>query len=504
MHRPPPPTMGGRVHPSAPETRVIRRVLLLAGLLLTSVVSARAQDALAPALIASPDPATLRHALVELATRASVADSVVAAEAWALTGQSYHRAGKADSAISSWQRSIEIRAASGAMDALIDGLYERRGTDDVAAGRALVMRRFQMLLLDAGEFDQANTQGRLSWGLFLSGRADSAKKSFARSRRLLDQGNPMAWVWRRRIAVTAQAAGDQELALEMCKDLVVRSMLQDQEALRLLHDVLGGSQADERYAPFLRAEVVHAQRADIEQLAAIHARRVALSGIDGFPVSTVLFDTPRPARRAVIAIATSTEEYARFDSLAAALGRAGWALAVMDARGSGGSLARECPSPESWSGREETMESATAGDVRRAFSAVAHEAKLDSTAYVVLGSIGTASIAVEAAVLDRRVRALVLLSPMPPRVELGRMAARLERGRVPTFIETAPADVGAADVGAALYGFVDPKLSRLVDSESTGRGPMVFRFDGTAGPRLTSWLLERFPPKTATRPAPPR
>jgi hypothetical protein len=79
------------------------------------------------------------------------------------------------------------------------------------------------------------------------------------------------------------------------------------------------------------------------------------------------------------------------------------------------------------------------------------------------------------------------------------MAARLASRKLPTFFETAPSDVGAAELAAELYDSVDSRTSRLVDSEATGRGPMVFRFDGTAMPRLTSWLGERFPARVAPR-----
>ncbi len=483
---------------------MIRRLSLVVSLCLLSVAPAGAQDKLTPLLLGAPDPVRTRAALLGFAAAVPPSDSADAGEAWRLAALSYHRAGMADSAIVCGRRAVETHATGEAVDALIDALQERRGADDLPLASALVQKRFRMMRFDAGPFDQANTQGRLAWSLFLDGKADSAHKDFKRARRLLDADNPMVWIWRRRVAMTAHAAGDRDQALEMCKGLAVRSWLQDRDALMLMHDVLGGDQGDARYAPFLRSELVHAQQADQARLDEVGARRITTTGIDGFPIATALYPTNARTRRLVIAIETETEELAHYDSLASALRGAGWALAVMDARGSGRSVAPACPTPESWSGREDAIESAVAGDVRYAFLAVARDAKLDTTAYVVMGSRGTAGIAVEAATLDPRAGAAVLLSPLPPPVELGRVWARLKSRGLATFIQTAPSDIGAPDVGAQLYDALDPKTSRLVDSEATGRGPMVFRFDGTAGPRLVSWLAERFPSKPAPRPAAPR
>jgi len=138
------------------------------------------------------------------------------------------------------------------------------------------------------------------------------------------------------------------------------------------------------------------------------------------------------------------------------------------------------------------------------FDAVAKDLGADTTGYVVLATLTGSGIAVEAATLDHRVRALVLASPEPPRVELGRMAARLQKTRPPVFLETTPSEPTGVDMAARLYDFVDPKVSRLVDSEQAGDDVSIFVMDTGALPRLTGWLSESWAAKSAPRPAPRR
>jgi hypothetical protein len=371
----------------------------------------------------------------------------------------------------------------------------------VARARALLVRRADLLRFDAGLWDLTNTQGRNAWALYLAGNADSANKLFVRQRRLDDDANPMYWVWRRRMAVVANAAGDHERALDLAKQLCVRSLLQDRDATRLLHEVLGSSQADEHYAPFIRSELVHAMQAEAAALEEIHARRVSAAGADSFPLSTVLFDPPAHARHVVLAIGRPGYDLTSYDSLAAGFARAGYAFAVLDPRGSGRSLAASCATPESWDGREAALEHATAGDVRRAFGAIAKEISADTTGYVVLAALENSGIAVEAAALDHRVRAVVLASPAPPRVEMGRVAARLRKIGTPVFLQTTPSETAGVEAAAQLYDFVDPKTSRIVDSEQAGDDLAVFVMDTAALPRLTAWLTESWSVRSASRPA---
>ena len=472
-------------------------------LVLTLAGPARADD-LTRVLLHAPDPAAVRHDLAAFARSRSPADSVAAGTAWALVASSYHRAGLADSAIVCGERAVARHADGEALEALIDAYCVRGGAGDVTRARELLDRRARLLRFDAGLWDVANTGGRVAWALFLAGNADSAHRLFTHQRRLDDETNPMCWVWRRRMAMVARAAGDRERALDLARQLCVRSLLRDRDATKLLHDILGSEEADQHYAPFMRSELVRATQLDAARLEEIHARRVSATGADGFPLAATLFEPPAHARRVVLAIGRPDLDLTVCDSLAAGLARSGYAFAVLDPRGSGHSLAPECATPESWDGREAALEHATATDVRRMFDAVAKDLGADTTGYVVLATLTGSGIAVEAATLDHRVRALVLASPEPPRVELGRMAARLQKTRPPVFLETTPSEPTGVDMAARLYDFVDPKVSRLVDSEQAGDDVSIFVMDTGALPRLTGWLSESWAAKSAPRPAPRR
>jgi hypothetical protein len=473
-------------------------------LLLALAGAAHAADDLVPVLLHAPDPAAVRHDLSAFATRRSPADSVVAGTAWALMASSYHRAGLADSAIVCGERALARHGDAETLEALIDAYLVRQGPGDVARARALLDRRSQFLRFDAGQWDVPNTQGRVAWALFLAGNADSAHKVFTRQRRLEDDGNPMCWVWRRRMAVVANAAGDRDRALDLAKQLCVRSLLRDRDASKLLHDILGSADADQHYAPFVRSELVRATQLDAAALEAIQARRVSAEGADGFPLAATLFEPPPHPKHLVLAIGRPNGDLTVYDSLATGFARAGDAFAVLDPRGCGRSLAPECATPESWDGREAAMEHATAGDVRRMFEALARETGADSTGYAILATLEGSTIAVEAATLDRRVRALVLASPAPPRVELGRVAARLQKTRPRVFLQTTPSEPTGVEVAAQLYDFVDPRVSRLVDSEQAGDDFSIFVMDTAAMPRLMGWLSASWNVKSAPRPAPPR
>jgi pimeloyl-ACP methyl ester carboxylesterase len=271
-----------------------------------------------------------------------------------------------------------------------------------------------------------------------------------------------------------------------------------------MHDILGSTQADEHYAPFIRSGLVHAMQLEAASLDTIHAVRVSATGADGFPLSAILFQPPPHAKHVVLAIGMPPYDLVSCNGIARGLARAGYAFAVLDPRGSGRSLGATCATPESWSGREATLEHLVAGDVRRMFDAVAKELSADTTGYAVLATLDGSVIAAEAASLDSRVRVVVLASPEPPRAELGRMAARLRKTHAPVFLQTTPSETAGVECAAQLYEFVDPKVSRIVDSEQAGDDITIFVMDTGALPRLTAWLTQSWEVRTAPRPAPRR
>jgi len=190
----------------------------------------------------------------------------------------------------------------------------------------------------------------------------------------------------------------------------------------------------------------------------------------------------------------------------AALARAGWAVLLMELRGSGWSAGPACPFPEAWSGREDAMQTTCAHDVLEGLRALSVAAGADTSRYLLVGVGPTAPIAVEAAALDRRVLALLLLSPAPAPVDRGRMRERIRSLHRPIYFSSAPEDFMEFEFTDALYQAGDRPRSRVADVSAPGSGARPFRGDRAAVGRLIAWLQETFPARAASgpRPGPPR
>ena len=489
---------------SVTRTHVTLIAALVAG---TSAIPVRADGPVDSLTWAISAPAPLRAALVELARSRPAADSLVAGEAWSVAALGYQRAGDLDSARVCLEQAVAQRHDGADMDALIESLFARKRSDDLLRVRELLRQRLIGAHLTAGEWDVVNTQGRSMWLLYLDGRADSARTQFARQqRRLLDTRNPVCWTWRTRMATAALAAGQRQECIDLIKPQLVRSRLQDPASMTLLRDALGSAESERRYGPYLRSDLVKAENEHLAILGELGAVSSNTAATDGFPLAGVRFAAVGSGRsRAAIVLMDRDEGLTPYDSLASEMRRAGWTVLLMQPRGSGRAVAPECPGAEAWFGREELFEAQVAVDVHAALRGLARAASIDTAHVLLISSRGMAGVAVEAASLHRQITGLLLISPLPPATERGRTRARLAHRKVPVFFMTAPTDLGSPDVAARLYEAVDPKTSRLVDGESMGSGPMVFRFDEGAWPRFKAWLDERWPrpaPKPATPPKP--
>jgi pimeloyl-ACP methyl ester carboxylesterase len=196
------------------------------------------------------------------------------------------------------------------------------------------------------------------------------------------------------------------------------------------------------------------------------------------------------------------DSLAGWDSLATALRGAGWAVLMMDVRGTGWSVGAPCPLPEAWEGREDEMSLAVAGDVHEGLRALALVTPVDTTRYVVLAT-GTATVpAALAAERDRRVEALVLLSPAVSPVERGWLRALLARTQVPLFLSQASEDYLQFELFDAWYQAGNRAASRIADARGPDHGAWPFRLDHTAAPRLIQWLSVKKPARAKS--APPR
>jgi pimeloyl-ACP methyl ester carboxylesterase len=136
---------------------------------------------------------------------------------------------------------------------------------------------------------------------------------------------------------------------------------------------------------------------------------------------------------------------------------------------------------------------------------------VDSTRYLVVGVGASATMAVEAATLDPRVKALLLVSPAPEPVDRGLTRARLAQLRLPVFFQIAPDDFDATyAITDVLYQAGDRSASRVAESAMAGQNLAQFRYDRTLTGRFLTWLDATLrpaapPPGAAAprRPTPP-
>jgi tetratricopeptide (TPR) repeat protein len=449
-----------------------------------------------------PSRASLRASLLDQARAAEAKDPLGAGEAAFYAGTSYERATLPDSAILCYQRAVASRAGTEERLALADALLGRGAAGDLEAARALL----DSSLSQAGPDEVAIASAfaaRRAWVQLLAGDPAGACERFATLAPSLDD-EPL---WRYRMARAWLAAGDRRKVLALAEPLAVLSRGQDEEILGFLEraTALPGGQAavGERISRAIAARDNRERRV----IDALGGRRVRFLASDGFSLGGIAVP-PRggAGRRAAIVLCAPGDTLAAYDSLNVALARAGWAVMLLDTRGSGWSVGPTCPLPGSWAGREDEMQTRCAKDVCDALRALCLVAAVDTSRYVVFGVGPAAPIAVEAAALDRRAEALVLLSPRPAPVDRGTVRAAIRRLQRPIFFSTAPEDYLEFETTDALYQAGNRPRSRVADARGAGHGAQPFRDDASAAPRLIRWLDEQFPPRgrPAPRPAAPR
>ena len=256
----------------------------------------------------------------------------------------------------------------------------------------------------------------------------------------------------------------------------------------------------ERLETNIGQDVSARDRSEGTLIQAMGGRRVRFSAADGFALGGVaVAPAGEKHRRAAVVLWAPRDTLESYDSLTVALARAGWAVLLLEVRGSGWSAAPACPFPEAWSGREDAMQAICARDVREALRALSLAARIDTSRYLVAGVGATAPIAVEIAELDERVPALLLLSPSPADVERGTMRERIRRLQRPIYFANAPEDFPQFEVTEALYQAGDRGRSRVADVKAAGSGARPFRRDRAALQRLISWLDQSMPARPPGR-----
>ena len=440
------------------------------------------------ALLFQGSRAELRARL--MAHAASAADSAERGEAWYHAGMSYQHAGLADSAIRCYERAVALRGGGPDLEAYADALTLRGSKTDAARAIEALRPRMDMARRST-EHEIADTGGRLGWAWYVAGRGDSALIYMRlHERRLLDVVNPLRRLWRYRMGVVEMEHGDAYRAIETLSWLAVESRFQDREVIDLLRTLSDRTRIRanvERTLKVRRAELDEVDQIVVDTLG---GRRVTFPGSDGFPLAGVALPAKSPRSRAVVMLVPPEDPLEAFDTLAVGMRRAGYSVMLLDVRGSGHSVAPSCALPEAWMGREDLMIETCATDVAPALTALAGAARVDTTAYLVVGVGSTGPIAAAAAARDRRVRALVLVGPAPMPDHRGVMRAHLQAFGRPVFFEVPAENRATQPVAEGLYQATDMRASRISESERPGEGARVFRYDPPALPRLLRWIDE--------------
>ena len=477
--------------------RALRPALLVMAVLwLAPAPLARAADTIESMLLEASTPARLRAALLGFA--GSAPDSAASAKAAALlyAGSSYERAGRADSALGCFERAVALRGVSEDRDAYADALFDRGRPGDAARALEVLGPRLQVALTNS-ERDIAQTKGRQAWALFLQDRGDSALAMLRSQQRwLLDPITPRQRDWRYRIGLLELAHGDLGKCVEVMLPLALESRFQDRDVMGILKDAAQKAPQGPGLAAMMKQQLARIDAQEQKVLEAMGGRRVAFSALDGFTLGAVTFPALRRPARAVVVLMDPEEIVDAYDSLAAGLTRAGYGVVIVEARGSGWSVAPSCPLPSTRRGREDELRDLGARDALPALRALAASTRVDTSAYLVVGALGSCAMAAKAASLDRRARPLLLVSPSPSPAERGAMRAWLAAAGAPVFFEV-PVTDHATPIAEALYAALDPRASRIAESDRPGSAASIFRYDASALPRLLVWLEESWGSKRA-------
>lgn len=506
----------------------MRSITLLSLLLLVSALPALAAPPPSPAsqvspasamLTLAPTPASLRSQLLDYAGSAAASDYLGAGEALSYAGTSFQREGRLDSAIVCHRRAFELLRSEESLLALVDQLLLRRGAGDAAEAIQLLTAARA-----ASEWDApAALVSRIAWAHFLEGKVDTAAKLFAIIEPQLLKHNE----WRFRMARVAFALKDYRRTATLLLPVAIRTRGTDDEVIRMLEQVGKETGLGARIQDAVLDATTQRDQPELALASALGGRLLALTASDGFQLGGLLLPAVPPARirtpgrgavpaartpalLAVMLLAPG-DTLASGDSLAFAMSRHGITTLMLYPRGYGASVNPSCPSPDAWFNREAALQARIALDVRDAVRVVRRMTPVDSTRYLVVGVGASVTMAVEAATLDPRVKALLLVSPAPAPVDRGLTRARVEQLGLPVFFQIAPDDYAATyAITDALYQAGDRSGSRVVEARAGGRALIQFRYDPSLAARFLTWLDAALPPAAppprkapAPRPTPP-
>ena len=476
--------------------RLLRIAAFVLPIVLAHAVPGRAATPLQAALAGATGPADLRARLVAYAGGVEKTDPNSAGEAWHWVGESWRRGANLDSTIAAYRRANTLRGTFDDRYVLADALLQRVAPGDIDEALKIVQASLPEAQAESHEV-AVHYSALLAWGKLLAGDLESSRNDFASLERDLTR-DPL---WRYRCGRAVLTGPDTPRAIQLLRPLAVASRGQAQDVMELLQraaDRLGQTaMLDQDLAQRMQA------RDDIEEkiVTAIHGRRVKFAANDHFPLSGVLLEAAGPGRhRPAVVMMAPEDTLADFDSLGVALRESGFHTLLVAARGSGWSVGPTCPLPYSWEGREELLMRQTGRDTRDAVRAIALSAKTDTSGVVLVVSRSLALAGAQAAAQDRRVRALVLLSPNPDPVERGELVATLAKRKIPVFIQQTIEDFPNAEITDAAYHASAESASRVSDGHSGGHGAIAFKLDPRVTPRFRQWLTDAL--NSSPRPQP--
>ena len=178
------------------------------------------------------------------------------------------------------------------------------------------------------------------------------------------------------------------------------------------------------------------------------------------------------------------------DSLAASFAAAGRTVVLLPPRGSITALGPGAYGPEAWAGRPAAFASTIAADAARVMDALAQKHAVPSGGWLVGGAGDAAPVALAIARARRDTRALVLVAPRLPVVEVAETRARLRAQGTRTYVQVSPEEQDALELADLLSRQTAPGQVRVADSGERGRGVAIFRADPKVAKRLLDWLAE--------------
>jgi hypothetical protein len=449
-------------------------------------------------LVLSPDLRTLAAELARYGDSVRTHDPTGAGEARYLRGQSESRAGMADSAIADFERAVAIRNGSDELVALADARLARNRPGDIDRVATLMEQ-----VAPANQHARTDVvyRARLGWAMFLAGRIDSAMRVFRPDLATLEN-DPL---WDQRVGLAAAAANDPDLAIRLLLPVVVNSRGQAKVATNTLRTLVEQKQPG-RSASFnagIQSRVAQMEAADRIWIEQQGGRAMRFTASDGFPVAAAVFAGAGRSRPALV-LTSAFDTLSAHDSLTALLRRAGFAVVLVERRGSGGSVGPGCASPADAYGHENAFEARVARDGIEALRVAAKSAALDTSRVMVVGIRESVTSALLAAALNPHARLMMFVSPDPAPVDFGIDAARMSRLALPVFVQTAPEDLDNFVAPDLLYQNSARRLSRVADSAAPGRGAEIFRGDDQVGPRFITWLDYALKAPAAATPRPER